>query len=68
VTLQGPVLAHDLDTLLETVGQVRGVSETINELEVHRRRPSGSWSAPWGAHSGNSIRDVSVSPIPRRDR
>jgi uncharacterized membrane protein len=34
VTLQGQVLAHELDELLRTVGSVRGVSEVNNELEV----------------------------------
>jgi uncharacterized membrane protein len=36
VTLQGHVLADELDRLIERVEQVRGVSEVQNELEVHR--------------------------------
>ena len=36
VTLQGPVLEHELDRLLRAVRRVRGVSEVVNELEVHR--------------------------------
>jgi len=40
VTLQGPVLQHELDSLLRAVRQVRGVSEVVNELEVHRE-PGG---------------------------
>lgn len=40
VTLQGPVLEHELDGLLRAVGRVRGVSEVVNELEVHRE-PGG---------------------------
>jgi uncharacterized membrane protein len=36
VTLQGSVLEHELDDLLRAVGRVRGVSEAVNELEVHR--------------------------------
>jgi osmotically-inducible protein OsmY len=35
VTLQGPVLERELDGLLRAVGRVRGVSEMVNELEVH---------------------------------
>jgi len=36
VTLQGPVLEHELDDVLRAVGRVRGVSEVVNELEAHR--------------------------------
>jgi uncharacterized membrane protein len=36
VILQGPVLEHELDDLLRAVGRVAGVSEAVNELEVHR--------------------------------
>lgn len=36
VTLQGPVLEHELDDVLRAVGRVRGVTEVVNELEVHR--------------------------------
>jgi osmotically-inducible protein OsmY len=36
VTLQGPVLEHELDHLLGAVRRVRGVSEVLNELKVHR--------------------------------
>jgi osmotically-inducible protein OsmY len=35
VTLQGPVLEGELDGLLRAVRRVRGVSEVVNELEVH---------------------------------
>jgi osmotically-inducible protein OsmY len=35
VTLQGPVLERELDDLRRTVGQVRGVTEIVNELVVH---------------------------------
>ncbi|CAN5893806.1 hypothetical protein BH24GEM1_BH24GEM1_25520 [soil metagenome] len=40
VTLQGPVLEHELDDLLRDVRRVRGVSEVDNQLEVHRE-PGG---------------------------
>jgi osmotically-inducible protein OsmY len=40
VTLQGPVLEHELDRLLRAVRRVRGVSDVVNELEVHRE-PGG---------------------------
>jgi uncharacterized membrane protein len=40
VTLEGHVLEDELETLLDTVKRVRGVSEVINNLEVHRD-PSG---------------------------
>jgi uncharacterized membrane protein len=36
VTLQGPVLEHELDDLVDAVRRVRGVSEVVNELEMHR--------------------------------
>jgi osmotically-inducible protein OsmY len=36
VTLRGPVLEHELDGLLRAARRVRGVSEVVNELEVHR--------------------------------
>jgi BON domain-containing protein len=36
VTLEGHVLEDELDTVLHTVKRVRGVSEVINQLEVHR--------------------------------
>jgi len=36
VTLQGPVLEHELDDLLRAVKRVRGVTAVANELEVHR--------------------------------
>jgi uncharacterized membrane protein len=35
VTLRGQVLEHELDDLLAAAGRVRGVSEVVNELEVH---------------------------------
>jgi uncharacterized membrane protein len=35
VTLVGHVLAHELDTLVQRVGRVRGVEEVHNELEIH---------------------------------
>jgi uncharacterized membrane protein len=35
VTLSGPVLADELDSLIRTVGRVRGVREVQNELEIH---------------------------------
>jgi osmotically-inducible protein OsmY len=35
VTLQGSVLEQELDDLLRAVGRVGGVSEVVNELEVH---------------------------------
>ena len=35
VTLQGPVLEHELDDVLRAAGRVRGVTEAVNELEVH---------------------------------
>lgn len=36
VILGGPVLEHELDDLLRAARRVRGVSEVVNELEVHR--------------------------------
>ena len=36
VTLSGHVLEHELDDLLRTARGVRGVSELVNELQVHR--------------------------------
>jgi osmotically-inducible protein OsmY len=36
VTLQGPLLEQEMDRLLRAVGRVSGVSEVVNELEVHR--------------------------------
>jgi uncharacterized membrane protein len=36
VTLEGHVLEDELDIILHTVKRVRGVSEVINQLEVHR--------------------------------
>lgn len=36
VTLRGPVLEHELDGLLRAVRRVRGVSEVVNELKLHR--------------------------------
>jgi uncharacterized membrane protein len=36
VTLEGPVLEHELDDLLRAVGRVRGVTEVVNQLEAHR--------------------------------
>jgi uncharacterized membrane protein len=36
VTLQGPVLEHELDDVLRAAGRVRGVTEVVNELEAHR--------------------------------
>ena len=35
VTLRGPVLAREADRLLDGVRRVRGVSEVVDELEVH---------------------------------
>jgi osmotically-inducible protein OsmY len=35
VTLQGQVLEDELNGLLRTARQVRGVAEVVNELEVH---------------------------------
>jgi hypothetical protein len=35
-TLQGQVLEDELDDLLRAVRQVRGVSDVVNELEIHR--------------------------------
>jgi uncharacterized membrane protein len=40
VTLEGHVLEDELDTLLDTVKRVRGVSEVVNNLEMHGD-PSG---------------------------
>ena len=40
VTLEGQVLEDELDALLDTVKRVRGVSEVVNNLEMHRD-PSG---------------------------
>jgi uncharacterized membrane protein len=35
VTLRGPVLQRELDDLLTAVRRVRGISQVINELEIH---------------------------------
>jgi uncharacterized membrane protein len=35
ILLSGPVLAHELTTLVSGVGRVRGVREVVNELRVH---------------------------------
>jgi uncharacterized membrane protein len=35
ITLSGQVLADEVDALVQTVAQVRGVSEVRNELEIH---------------------------------
>jgi osmotically-inducible protein OsmY len=35
VTLTGPVLEEEIDELIGTASQVRGVHEVVNELEVH---------------------------------
>lgn len=40
VTLTGQVLADEVDELIQTVAQVRGVSEVRNELEIHQS-PAG---------------------------
>jgi osmotically-inducible protein OsmY len=40
VTLRGTALERELDDLLRTVGRVRGVSDVVNELAVHRE-PGG---------------------------
>lgn len=36
VELRGPILAHEVDGLLERVRAVRGVKEIVNRLEVHQ--------------------------------
>jgi osmotically-inducible protein OsmY len=36
VVLSGPVLAAEVDDLIETVQRVRGVREVENQLEIHR--------------------------------
>jgi len=35
VTLTGPILTREVDGLLERLGQVRGIGELANRLEVH---------------------------------
>jgi osmotically-inducible protein OsmY len=35
VTLSGPVPADEVDQLLRTVGSVRGVTDVVNQVEVH---------------------------------
>jgi uncharacterized membrane protein len=58
VTLTGQVLADEVDALVQTVAEVRGVSEVRNELEVHPSavgvpslqgpgRPRGMGSDSW---------------------
>jgi len=37
VVLSGPILAHEVETLLETVNSVRGVLGVENQLEIHRQ-------------------------------
>ncbi len=37
ITLTGPILAQEVDSLLSTVRSVRGVSEVENRLDVHER-------------------------------
>jgi osmotically-inducible protein OsmY len=49
VTLQGSLLEQELDHLLHTVGRVGGVSQVVNELEVHRE--PGSVPSPQGGRS-----------------
>lgn len=56
VTLQGPVLEHELDDLLRDVRRVRGVSEVDNQLEVHRE--AGGVPALQGGRSRESRPDV----------
>ncbi len=36
VTLRGPVLANELDDLIDAVSRVRGVRSVVNELDGHR--------------------------------
>jgi osmotically-inducible protein OsmY len=35
VTLSGPVPADEVNQLLRTVGSVRGVTNVVNQLEIH---------------------------------
>jgi osmotically-inducible protein OsmY len=35
VTLSGPVPADEVKQLLRTVGSIRGVTDVVNQLEVH---------------------------------
>jgi osmotically-inducible protein OsmY len=53
VTLQGSVLEQELDKLLRAARQVRGVSEVINELAVHRE-PAGVPSLQDGRPQGTT--------------
>jgi uncharacterized membrane protein len=47
VTLRGPVLAHEVDDLLDAVDSVRGVRDVVNQLETHEA--PGNISALQGA-------------------
>ncbi len=47
VTLQGQVLADELDAMLDAVRRMRGVSEVRNEVEV-RSSPDGAPSLQGG--------------------
>lgn len=38
VTLRGPILAHEIDSLLDAVRSIRGVREVIDRLEPHTDR------------------------------
>lgn len=38
VTLSGPVLAHEMKSLLTGIASVRGVGEVVNRLEPHKTR------------------------------
>ena len=37
VTLSGPILAREVDDLLSTVRKARGVTDLVNQLEVHEQ-------------------------------
>ncbi len=80
VTLRGPVLANELDDLLDTVARVRGVRGVVNDLDVrqtagsvpslHGRRQRwsslGSWSPSLRLLSGLAVGTAALLATARR--
>ena len=52
VTLTGPALASEVEAIVAAAGSVRGVSEVVNQLEVHEQ--AGSISSLQGQALGAS--------------
>jgi osmotically-inducible protein OsmY len=57
IILTGPILAREVDTLLERVGQVRGTKEVVNRLEIHE----GPSHVP-GLQGGTGVAEGSAFP------